>query len=121
MSRRSGEHATTRKRADTYDSLMPLLRAMLRDFQELAKKKPDGVLNSKKVAIVNRLLSDLREVVKDEPSERYLDLLDEDNVPQNSDVLLILGQFDAAMKSFRSKYFVKDTALGDYDWLVNDD
>jgi hypothetical protein len=39
---------------------MPLLAAMFREFQEASKKKPDAVLNKRKVQIVNRLLHDDR-------------------------------------------------------------
>ncbi len=35
----------------------------------------------------------------------YLDLLDEDDLPQNSDVALILGQAEAAMEAFKNKYY----------------
>ncbi|MSP74702.1 MAG: hypothetical protein EXR12_01060 [Rhodospirillaceae bacterium] len=83
---------------------MPLLSAMFLEFQEAAKKKPDGVLNKRKVEIVNRLLVDVLTIVDGEPSRAYLDKLDEDDVPQNGDVTLMLGQTVAAMKAFREKY-----------------
>jgi hypothetical protein len=121
MKREPGRPTTTKSRAAAYDTLMPLLSAMLRDFQDLAKKKPDGVLNARKITIVNRLLNDLKEVVKSEPSVRYLDLLEEENVPQNSDVLLILGQFDAAMKGFHSKYYIYDAMLQLDQWALSDE
>jgi hypothetical protein len=101
---RGDDPTTTAKRAAQHETLMPLLKAMASDFQDLAKKKPDGALTKGKVAIVNRLLHDLRSLLEDEPSAAYLDLLDEEGLPQNSDVVLILGQFVAAMGSFRRRY-----------------
>jgi hypothetical protein len=109
---------TTLDRADSYDALMPLLAAMFREFQDLAKKKPDGVLNPRKVALVNRLLSAMQAIVKDEPSAPYLDMLDEENLPQNSDVVLILGQFVAAMHSFHSKYHGSDGTILESRWSI---
>ncbi len=50
---------TTTEKAAKYDSLMPLLEAMFREFQDLSKKKPDAALNPRKVEIVNRLLKDV--------------------------------------------------------------
>lgn len=107
---------TTPERASAYDALMPLLEAMFREFQELTKKKPDGVLSKKKVEIVNRLLRDIFSIVEEEASRRYLDLLDEEELPQNSDVVLILGQCVAAMKSFHSKYWRFDNM--EYRWFT---
>ena len=99
------DHTTT-ERARKHDALMPLLEAMCRDFQDLAKKKPDGTLNKRKVEVVNRLLTDVLSILDDEPQRAYLDLLDEDDLPQYSDVVLLLGQVVAAMQSFRSKHTV---------------
>jgi hypothetical protein len=96
---------TTARKAGKYESLMPLLEAMFREFQDLAKKKPDAALNKSKVAIVNRLLKDVFEILDGEDSRGYLDLLDEDDLPQYSDVVIILGQARAAMEGFHNKYY----------------
>jgi hypothetical protein len=56
------------------------------------------------VSIVNRLLSDILGLLDGEPQRQYLDLLDEDDLPQNSDVSLMLGQVMSAMGIFRTKY-----------------
>lgn len=109
---------TTREKAEKYDNLMPLLLAMFRDFQELTKKKPDGALNERKVEIVNRLLRDIHQILDGEPTRDYLDLLDEDDLPQNSDVNLILSQTVAAMTTFREKYRGNDSLLGDEKWAI---
>ena len=90
--------------AESYDALEPLVRAMHREFQELSKKRADAALSSTKVALVNRLLKEVYEIFTEEPQRPFLDLLDEDNIPQNSDVVLILGQVCAALSAFREKY-----------------
>jgi hypothetical protein len=109
---------TTTERAAKHDSLMPLLSAMFREFQEFAKKKPEGVLSKNKVKIVNRLLTDILTIVQDEPSRPFLDLLDEDDLPQNSDVLLMLGQFVAAMEGFHEKYWRHDPVTYKHRWWL---
>ena len=43
-------------------------------------------------------------VLESEISINLLDLLDEDDVPQNSDVVLTLSQYVAAMEQFHSTY-----------------
>ena len=102
---RNSFNFTTAEKAEKHSNLMPLLISMSDEFKELSKKKPDSVLNKRKVEIVNRLLRDIHEILKGEPTIAYLDLLDEDDLPQNSDVVLILGQTVAAMKTFKHMYY----------------
>lgn len=116
--KQTGDVSTTAERAAKHDSLMPLLTAMFREFQEFTKKKPEGVLSKNKVKIVNRLLTDILTIVQDEASRPFLDLLDEDDLPQNSDVLLMLGQFVAAMQGFHEKYWRRDPVTYEDRWWV---
>lgn len=104
------------QKAKKHDDIMPLLKAMFREFQEAAKKKPDGPLNKRKVEIVNRLLSDVHAIIEGEATRAYLDMLDEDDLPQNGDVVLILGQAVAAMEGFHEKYYRYNSALGKQVW-----
>lgn len=115
----NNEDVTTAERVAQYNALMPLLAAMFREFKELAKKKPDGALNKRKVEIVNRLLKNVLAIVEEEPSRPYLDLLDEDDLPQNSDVVLMLSQFEAAMKAFHARYHRLDAGEISYQWHIN--
>ena len=89
--------STTREKVAEYETTSPLLRAMYREMGELSKKKPDGTLSKKKVSIINRLLTDLMKLLEDEPESKYLEMLADDDLPQNSDVVLILSQYSAAM------------------------
>ena len=98
---------------------MPLLNSMFREFQELSKKKPDGALNKRKVEIVNRLLRGIHGILKGESTSAYLDLLDEDALPQNSDVVLILGQAVAAMDTFSEKYYGYNSSTLQHEWSTS--
>jgi hypothetical protein len=111
---------TSQEKASKHDDLMPLLLAMFREFQEAAKKKPEAALNKRKVEIVNRLLRDVISVVDQESTRTYLDLLDEDDLPQNSDVVLILGQAVAAMETFKEKYYGWLDWLGTHAWATTE-
>lgn len=107
---------TSPKKASTHDITMPLLKAMFDEFKELAKKKPDAAVSKSKLVIANRLLAKVREVLADEESIEFLDLLDEEEVPQVSDVTLIFSQYVAAMEAFSSKYYGWNGA--EHDWFV---
>lgn len=95
---------TEKYKADNHDTTMPLLMAMYLEFKELSKKSPSTAISKQKITIVNRLLTRISEVLADEESMKFLDMLDEDDVPQMSDVTLILSQYVAAMKAFKEKY-----------------
>ena len=96
---------TTAHKAAEYTTINPLLEAMYKEFQELSRKKPDGQVGPTKVKMVNRLLKAVHQLLEGEPNRGYLDELNEDDLPQNSDVVLILSQTDAAMTAFRAKYY----------------
>jgi len=107
---------TTQEKAHIHDTTMPLLEAMYSEFKELSKKKPDSAVSKSKIKITNRLLEKVRKVLEDTTSIEFLDLLDEDDVPQVSDVTLILSQYVASMKAFYEKYYGWDGAT--HDWFI---
>jgi hypothetical protein len=111
----------TKEQVAKYEMLSPMLDSALNEMREFSKKKQDGVVNKTKISLLNRLLRHMKELLTDEPSNDYLDLLDEDMVPQNSDAVLILGQYRAAMNRFRSRHFKRDsTGLGG-KWVTREE
>lgn len=107
---------TTKEKALTHDTTTPLLEAMYAEFKEISKKKPDSAVSKSKIKIVNRLLEKVRTVLSDEESISFLDLLDEDDVPQASDVTLILSQYVAAMKAFYETHHGFDGS--NHTWFI---
>src|SRR5271170_1882922 len=91
----------TSAQARDHEVMQPLLNAMYHEFQELSKKKPHEPVGKSKVKVVNRVLEPVLTLLQDEPQRRFLDMLDEDDLPENSDVVLMLGQALTAMASFR--------------------
>lgn len=104
---------------DRFKLLHRMLGALHGDVQELAKKKQDGALTKTRIAMINRLLKDVKDVLASQPSVRYLDLLDEDSVPQNADALLVTGQYLSAMAQYRTKYTHYDGYK--HKWITGQD
>ena len=50
-----------------------------------------------------------------DPSTHFLETLDEETLTQNSDAVLILGQWLAAMQQFQSRYHRYD-GMGSHRW-----
>jgi len=107
---------TTIERAAAWDIANPLLVAMYGEFKEFSKKKPEDPVSKAKTQVVNRLLEKCREALKGQDSLVFLDMLDEDDIPQNSDVVLILSQYKAAMAHFHDTHFGWDGAA--QRWLL---
>jgi hypothetical protein len=93
------------EQAAAYDRFVPMLEAAHREMTELSKKKQDGIVNPLKIKMINRLLTELSTVIENDPSYSFVDMLDEESLPQNSDVVLILSQWKAALEQFHKKYF----------------
>lgn len=87
-----------------FEMLNELADSIYLEMKEFSKKKPDDALNPFKVKNVNRVLTQLKDFLQDEPTAIFLDLLDDETLPTNSDAILIIGQFKASMDNYRKKY-----------------
>ena len=98
----------TEKNIEDYSLLKDMLKSQRQEFNLLSKKKPDDHLNKMKIKMVNRVLEPLNEILKHEPSHKFLDILSDDDMPSNSDVVLIISQYETAISEFKNKYYLKD-------------
>ena len=114
----SSEDFTTNKRVEQYSTIRPMLSSAVIEFKEFSKKDPKGIINKRKLSLVNGILQDAMKLLENEPTIKYLSLLDEDDMPSNSDVSLLLGQFVAAMSAFRDRYYqAENIGLGG-EWRI---
>jgi hypothetical protein len=103
-----------------YQMLEKLLDSSFIELKEFSKKKPDEHLNKFKVTSLNRILNPIKDVMKNEPTSEFLDLLDEDTIPSYSDAVLIIAQFQAAMKQFKSIYYGRESYSSDWRWFTKE-
>ena len=103
---------------EKYEISYPVLAKVLSEVKELSKKKQDAVLNKLKVKMVNRILEEIRTFLANQPTAKFLDLLDDETLPTNSDTVLILAQYQAAMDVFYHEYYVWDGV--DHRWLTKE-
>ena len=73
-------------------------------YRRVNKKKQDEHLNELKVKKINKVLIEILSVLEIEESKIFLDLLEVDELPTNSDAVMILAQFQVAMNNFHSKH-----------------
>lgn len=102
----------------TYERLVPMLDAAHREMSELSRKKQDGIVNSLKIRNINRLLKDLLTVLDHDPSKEYVELLNEEELPQNSDAVLLLSQWRAALQQYKRRHCGKDELNHTERWFT---
>lgn len=95
----------TKANAEQFDMLLPILESVFNEIKELSKKKQDGALNQIKVKMTNRILLKAKTILNDDPTVEFLDLLDEVTLPTNSDAVIIIAQFKAAMEQYKAKHY----------------
>jgi hypothetical protein len=95
----------TEQQVTIYERLVPMLQAAHHEMSELSKKKPDGIVNALKIRNINRLLIELRKLLENDPCRDFIELLDEETLPQNSDAVLLLSQWQAALMQYQRRYY----------------
>lgn len=96
---------TTEESVAIYNATNDIFLGLLKEIRELSKKKPDAIMSAGKVGIINRVLEDLKQVLDKEPEGKFLDLLDDENLPQTSDAVLIMCQYETVLKAYKNKYY----------------
>ena len=104
----------TEKNIEDYELLNSMLRSQRKEFDLLSNKKADVQINPLKIKMVNRVLEPLKELFSHEDSHKFLDTLNEDEMPTNSDVVLITSQYETAIGEFRSRYYKN------YNWITEE-
>ncbi|MFX0139068.1 MAG: hypothetical protein ACFFDN_35835 [Candidatus Hodarchaeota archaeon] len=96
------------EKVDKFDMLEPLLESIYYEMSEFSRKKQDLQLNKLKAKMINKILEEIRIILSEEPIIEFLDLLEEDTLPTNSDAVLIIGQYRNAMHQFKKKFYRYD-------------
>lgn len=106
------------KEVDEFLKLLIQMDELLKEFTDLSKKKPDGPVNKFKLGLVNALL-DQSNTILPKTTKPFEDFgtFDNDNLPTNSDVVVILSQYLGCLK----KHGRDNTTYRDYKafWLIN--
>lgn len=74
-------------------------------------------MSAGKVRLVNRVLEDLLTALADEPTRKYLETLDDDALPQMSDAVLTMVQFESACAAYEDRY-CESSGMGEDHWHI---
>ena len=77
-----------------FEKIEGQLKGLYEEIGLLSKKKPDDAVNMFKLEFINQVLTDANSVLDEEymPFDTFT-TFDEDNLPTNSDVVMVLSQY----------------------------
>jgi hypothetical protein len=110
--------ALTATDVELFERLHAQIEGLHSEMAGLVRKSPNDRLNKFKLGLVNQVLRRANELlgVSYLPFADFTEFPDED-LPSNSDVMLILNQYLAACETFRTDHIVMDT--GRWVWLID--
>lgn len=106
-----------RDRVDIFEKLSGQLLSIYEEISLLSKKNPNDAVNKFKLKFINKLLLQSNDYLTDKyrPFDEF-ESFDEDDIPQNSDVVFILSQYLQCFEKLRSDNVV--IKHGNWYWRV---
>jgi len=106
-----------RSSVDVFEKLSGQLISIYEEISLLSKKSPNDAVNKFKLNFVNKLLVQSNEYLADKyrPFDDF-EVFDEDDIPQNSDVVFILSQYLQCFEKLRSDNVI--IRHGSWFWRV---
>ena len=109
----------TREEIANFDKAATQLDSFYAETTVLVKKDPKAEMNTFKLKLINKVLAKANEILDDmKPFEDFSEFSIED-IPNNGDVAMILGQYINCMEEFRKDNVHQ--ALGWWYWNIDSD
>jgi hypothetical protein len=109
-----------RNDVDNFEKIFGQLNGVYEEISLLSKKNPNDAVNKFKLKFINKLIADSNDFLTDKyrPFDDF-DSFDEDDIPQNGDVVFILSQYLQCFEKLRAD----NTAIeyGKWYWQVKED
>lgn len=103
-----------KQQVETFLKLQPQLKSAYDEIALLSKKKPTDSLNTFKLKFINSILLRANEILEDKykPFPEDFTLFNEDDMPNNSDVVFILSHYLTSLEKLRCD----NIKHSDYKW-----
>ena len=91
------------QQVEIFLKLLPQLKSAYDEISLLSKKKPTDALNKFKLKFINSILSRANEILgeKYKPFPNEFELFNEDDMPNNGDVVFILSHYLTSLEKLR--------------------
>ena len=111
---------------EKYDELLSKLVSIKKDINALSSKKPNDQLNKFKIKYVNDVLTKVNVLIGEDKPYKDFDVFDEDDLPTNSDTLMIINLYINGMSRFKihnstDKSIVFDWTPKEREWDIENE
>ena len=106
------------KDVELFDRFYSQIDSLYAEIGVLSKKSPNDVVNKFKLKFINTALEEANKILKEKykPFEDF-ETFEEDNLPTNSDVTLILAQYLSSLEELRAANI--SVEYGDWYWVID--
>lgn len=107
------------KQVENFLKLQPQLKSAYDEISLLSKKKPAESVNKFKLKFINSILSGSNDILgkKYKPFPDEFNLFDDDDMPNNSDVVFILSHYLTSLEKLRCDNI--EYVSYNWYWLIN--
>jgi len=112
----------TKQEVDTFEKLQSQLGGLHNEISALSKKSQNDSLNKFKLKFVNQILDDSNQLLGDKykPFNDF-NIFEDEDMPTNSDVAMMLTQYLNCFEKFRSDNVKKQDSYPHYwFWIIDD-
>ena len=108
------------KDVDFFEKVKGQLQQLHNEISVLSKSKPDNPINKFKLGFINEKLSEANRILTgDFKPFKDFTMFDTDELPTNSDVVMVLSQYLDCLEAWRSAHVWHVSGLG-FRWKTND-
>lgn len=104
-----------RKDIERYEELNSKLISLKGDIALLSAKKPNENVNEFKLKVINKVLAQINDLIKEFKPENDFEAFDLDVLPTNSDVLMMLNLYLNGMRRFKDANSVEDSKMDEWN------
>lgn len=91
-----------KKEIDEFEQIQAQLQGFYTEVSNLAKKKPDDSINLFKLKLINQIIKRASKLLAKNKPFADFDQFETDNLPSNSDVLIIVSQYLSSLEKLRA-------------------
>jgi len=111
-----------KKQVDAFETLQAQLKGLYDEMQTLVKKNPNDGVNKFKLGLINTVIRNANALLGESqrPINDFVEF-GEDNLPSNSDVLVVLSQYLSCFEKIRADNITTDAFSDDnkWYWVIN--
>lgn len=108
------------QQVEVFLKLQPQLKSAYDEISLLSKKKPTDALNKFKLKFINGILARANELLGDKykPFPSEFELFDENDIPNNGDVVFMLSHYLTSLEKLRCDN-IKYNSEYKWCWIIN--